>query len=124
MTSDDALAKTLLELDTLLGHPTRFAIVTVLFALGPMTIGDLAKALRLSYGPLSTHLRRLEEAGYVEHKKVLTLKGPRTLVSLTPEGARAYVEHVEKLKSVIGAVMSYSQERRRLEGNRKGEVTS
>lgn len=104
MTSDEEISRALLELDALLGHPTRFAIVTVLYALGPMTVGDLAKALRVSYGPLSTHLKRLEEAGYVELRKVLTLGRPRTAVYLTEKGVKAYLDHVERLRAVITAV--------------------
>ena len=109
MTGNEELARALLELDALLGHPTRFAIVTVLYALGPMTVGDLARALRVSYGPLSTHLRKLEEEGYVELRKVLTLRGPRTAVYLTERGARAYLDHVERLRAIIAAVAESSR---------------
>jgi len=104
MTSGEELARALLELDALLGHPTRFAIVTVLYALGPMTVGDLARALRVSYGPLSTHLRKLEEGGYVELRKVLTLRGARTAVYLTEKGVKAYLDHVERLRAIITVV--------------------
>ncbi len=96
--------KLLSELDPVLNHPTRFGVMTVLFAIGPQTVGDLVRILNVSYGPLSTHIRKLKEAGYVESRKVVTLKGPRTLLTITSEGIKAYVRHVEKLRKLVSTI--------------------
>ena len=78
------------RLDPFLMNYKRFMIMTLLYALGPRTVGELKRALGLSWGDIDSKLRSLEERGYVITRKILTLSGPRTLVELTEEGVREY----------------------------------
>ena len=91
----------LANLDPVLRHPTRFAIVTLLLFSGPQSEGDIARKLRLQWGPLTTHLRRLREAGYVEVRKDITFRGPRTYVRLTDKGIWAYNTYMETLNRIV-----------------------
>lgn len=100
----DELAGLLESVDSFLMNYKRFAIVTLLYALGPMTVSELKRALGFSWGDLDSKLRSLEERGCVSVKRVLTLLGPRTVVELTSEGARAYEELCEKLRRALDLV--------------------
>ena len=90
-------------------NPKRFAIMTVIFLFKEMTESDLAKAVGVSWGSLSTHLRRLEERKYIERKKVITTRGIRTIVRITKNGYLRYKEEVEKLRKILKE-LEYKQE--------------
>ncbi|RLI84917.1 MAG: hypothetical protein DRP01_07355 [Archaeoglobales archaeon] len=91
----------MMEFDDDIFNPKRFAIMTVLFLFKEMTEGDLAKAVNISWGSLSNHLKRLESKGYIERRKVITIKGVRTVVRITELGYCKYREEVEKIRNVL-----------------------
>jgi len=66
-----------------------------------MYFSELQKALGLTPGNLGSHLKKLEEAGYVRIKKVLTRIRPLTLVILRQEGEKALYEHIGMLKEAL-----------------------
>lgn len=87
--------------DLLLANPTRLAIMLLLAMRRKMYFSELQKALGLTPGNLGSHLKRLEEAGYVRIKKVLTRIRPLTLVRIEPEGEVALYEHMEVLRTAL-----------------------
>ncbi len=101
------------SLDRELMNPKRFLIATLLYALGPKTMGDLAKALNLTWGDLDSNVRRLREKGYVKTLKVPTLKGPRTVVALTEKGVEEYEKLVKQLRTLLAQVEKASGEAER-----------
>jgi len=88
------------ELDPVLMNPKRFLIATLLYMLGPRQMAFLQKALKLKWGDLYTHLNKLEKEGYIKIIKLITAKGPITLVKLTEKGSLSY----EKLLDNIGKI--------------------
>ncbi len=88
------------ELDPVLMNPKRFLIATLLYMLGPRQMAFLQKALKLKWGDLYTHLNKLEKEGYIKTIKLITAKGPITLVKLTEKGTLSY----EKLLNNIGKI--------------------
>lgn len=92
----------MIELDPVIHPQGRLRVMSVLDALGPgasVTFTRLQELLEMTPGNLITHLRRLEEAGYV-----LTTKGGRkrgTDVSLTERGARAFVDYRQTLRDML-----------------------
>ena len=87
--------------DSVLASPTRLAIMLLLAIRRKMYFSELQKALGLTPGNLGSHLKKLEEAGYVRTKKVLTRIRPLTLVILEPEGEAALYEHISMLKDAL-----------------------
>ena len=86
--------------DNLIHERTRLAIVSALAANRKMTFNDLKIALQVSDGNLSSHARKLEDAGYVSCKKQFDGRVPRTEYTLTATGRKAlksYIAHVEAL---------------------------
>ena len=92
------------ELNELIHQAVRLRIMAALVALEPATEAEftyLRDLLEVTDGNLGAHLRRLEEAGYIAVRKVFVERRPRTYVSATPEGRRAFEQHVAALESIL-----------------------
>jgi DNA-binding MarR family transcriptional regulator len=90
----------------LIHQPTRLKIMATLNALrggAKLEFTELRKLLDVTDGNLGTHLVTLENAGYVEIEKTFVGKKPRTRVSLTRAGRRAFDAHVQYLQDIIHA---------------------
>jgi DNA-binding MarR family transcriptional regulator len=88
-------------LDPLIHAPVRLAILTVLLAVKEADFNYLKEATQTSDGNLSTHLSRLEQAGYVRILKSFAGKKPRTTCSMTQKGLAAYQEYIVNLETYI-----------------------
>ena len=77
----------LAELDRVIHEPGRLMIVALLSAVEQADFLYLQHETEMNKGTLSSHLSRLEEAGYVEVTKTYRGKIPQTLLSLTSGGA-------------------------------------
>ncbi|MCE4611416.1 MAG: transcriptional regulator [Desulfurococcales archaeon] len=93
-----------MSVDDVLARPKRLAITALLYLRGPATMAELRRALGLSWGDLDSNLRALREAGYVEVRRIPTLRGPRTVVSLTQLGRKRFEDTVEALERLVAEV--------------------
>ncbi len=89
------------ELDRLLHEPARLMIATILFSAEEADFLYLLNATGLTRGNLSTHLARMEEAGYVEIEKTYKGKLPRTICRLTDAGRTAFENYRKQLREVV-----------------------
>ncbi len=62
----------------------------------------LQELLDATSGNLATHLRRLEEAGYIESRKTIEGRTPATYVRLTDEGRHAFRAYKRALRTLLG----------------------
>jgi DNA-binding MarR family transcriptional regulator len=92
------------ELDPVIHAQSRLRIVAALDALDGESVAfpRLQELLDMTAGNLSTHLRKLEDAGYVEVMKTHQGRTPITYVDLTTRGRRAFEDYTEALKSLLG----------------------
>lgn len=67
----------------------------------PLDFTFLRDQLELTDGNLGAHLRRLENAGYVEVAKTFVGRKPRTYVEATSSGRKAFSAHVAALEQVL-----------------------
>ena len=74
------------DLDPRVHQPTRLRILMLLSGVDSADFNFLLNALRLTKGNLSSHMARLEDAGYIEVTKSFNGKIPNTSYSLTREG--------------------------------------
>ena len=58
----------------------------------------------LTRGNLSSHLNKLEDAGYVEIEKEFVDKIPRTLLKLTGSGRNAFRVYRTTMQQVLGSI--------------------
>jgi len=87
-------------LDKLIHEPARMAILTALSACQRADFLFLQRLTGLTKGNLSSHLSKLEEAGYVQIKKKFVEKKTNTLLALTASGRQAIDLHWKQLESL------------------------
>jgi DNA-binding MarR family transcriptional regulator len=79
----------LAEIDRLVHEPARLMILMALYAVKAADFTFLLNVTELTDGNLSSHLSKLEAAGYVKIEKGYDGKKPRTRLSLTEAGRQA-----------------------------------
>jgi len=104
MPSSDAGAEevtTIGEIDRLVHEPARLMIMALLYVVESADFTFLINQTGLTWGNLSSHLSKLEEAGYVEVEKEFKGKKPHTMLHLTDEGRAAFREYRRSMKQVL-----------------------
>jgi DNA-binding MarR family transcriptional regulator len=93
------------ELDPLIHVPARLRIVATLAALpggDTLSFTRLQDLIGLTPGNLITHLRKLEDAGYVDTEKTGNGQTSRTTVALTRQGRTALESYTAALRDLLG----------------------
>jgi DNA-binding MarR family transcriptional regulator len=93
------------ELDPVIHAPARLRLVAALATLGHgdrLSFTRLQKLLQMTGGNLSTHLRRLEDAGYVTVTKTHEGRTPATYLALTRGGRLAFENYTAALRALLG----------------------
>ena len=94
------------DIDPVIHAQARLRIMATLAA---VPVGDelhfprLRELLSMTAGNLSTHLSKLEGAGYVQQNKTYAGRSPATFLALTPEGRVAFERYVRNLRSLLNA---------------------
>ena len=86
-------------LDPVIHSPVRLAVLSVLASVRQAEFLYLKEVTGTTDGNLSTHLAKLEEAGYVAIKKKFVGKKPSTLCALTEKGRGAFLGYLKALES-------------------------
>jgi DNA-binding transcriptional ArsR family regulator len=89
------------KFDELIHAPTRLSIVSLLAATEWADFKFIRDELGLSGSALSKQLTSLEAAGYVQIRKSVVGKRPRTSARLSKAGRTAFLMHVEALQQII-----------------------
>ncbi len=92
------------ELNEIIHQPVRLRIMAVLVTLGKgdeLDFTKLRELLDVTDGNLGAHLRKLEEANYIQVTKSFVDRKPRTYVSATEAGRAAFQNHVAALQEII-----------------------
>jgi len=91
-------------LDPVIHAQTRLRVMVALAALSTgdrITFPRLQELLDMSAGNLSTHLRKLEDAGYVQITKAHKRRIPVTYVAITEQGRRALTDYTSALRRLL-----------------------
>jgi DNA-binding transcriptional ArsR family regulator len=92
------------SLDPVIHAPARLRIAATLAALpdaDTLSFTRLQDILDLTPGNLITHLRKLEDAGYVTSEKTGNGTASRTSVALTHQGRAALDAYTEALRGLL-----------------------
>lgn len=95
------------EPDEIIHQSLRLKIMAALYAepqAAPIEFTRLKGVVQATDGNLGAHLATLERAGYVAQDKDFDGKRPRTRLSITPLGRKAFRAHVDYLRNVLEAV--------------------
>jgi len=91
------------DADRLMHDRLRLGIMSALSVNASMSFAELKEVLKASDGNLSTHARKLEDAGYIACKKKFASRVPKTEYNLTAKGKRVFARHLEHMESLIQA---------------------
>ena len=88
-------------LDQLIHAPARLNIITNLYVVDSADFIFLKNLTGLTWGNLSAHLSKLEEAGYVKVEKSIVNKKTHSVAKLTKAGRTAFDEYRLKMMEVL-----------------------
>jgi len=92
------------ELNETIHQTVRLRIMAALTALKEGDEVDftyLRGLLEVTDGNLGAHLRKLEEAGFIQIDKVFEERKPHTYLSATAAGRKVFQEHVAALETIL-----------------------
>jgi len=95
-------ARALAGLDKVIHEPGRLAVMSYLAAVDEADFLFLLDQTGLTRGNLSSHMAKLEQAGYVDVAKTFVGKTPRTTYGLTPAGRKAFAAYRKVMLSHLG----------------------
>jgi len=90
-----------LQLDRVIHEKGRLAIMSMLAASPELSFTELRDALAMTDGNLTTHIRTLQEAGYLAVAKSYQNNRPLTTCTLTPAGKKAFASYIDLLEQVL-----------------------
>ena len=92
------------EIDKLIHEPARLMILATLHAVESADFLFVERQTGLTRGNLSSHMGKLETAGYIEIKKEFVDKIPRTLLRITDDGRLALLDYTNNMKEVLNGL--------------------
>jgi len=89
------------QLDDIIHSRIRLALMAVLVTVDEAEFTFLREKINATDGNLSTHMKKLEKAGYVAISKTFEKNKPISRYMLTQKGRRAFEIYVERLEKLI-----------------------
>jgi DNA-binding MarR family transcriptional regulator len=93
--------KPLIAIDQVIHAQARLIVLTYLYVVKSVDYVYLMHLTGLTWGNLSTHLGKLEEAGYIEIEKEFQGKKPHSTIRLTAQGRQAFREYKQSMQQVL-----------------------
>lgn len=90
-----------LQLDRVIHEKGRLAIMSMLAATPELSFTELRDALGMTDGNLTTHIKTLQQAGYLSVTKSYQKNRPLTTCSLTEPGRRAFGDYISLLDQIV-----------------------
>ena len=90
----------LYALDRTIHEPGRLLILTALYPVEKMEYLRLQREWKFKQGNLSSHLKKLRQAGYVSVQKTFKGSYPQTWCSMTEKGRDALYAYSQMLKEI------------------------
>jgi DNA-binding MarR family transcriptional regulator len=90
-----------LQLDRVIHEKGRLGILSMLAASPELSFTELRDALGMTDGNITTHIRTLQQAGYLSVTKSFQNNRPLTTCALTPAGRKAFTNYINLLEQII-----------------------
>ena len=91
----------LVDINQIIHAPARLRILASLYVVSNLDYVFLKNQTDLSWGNLATHLKKLENAGYISIHKGYKGKKPQTKIQLTAAGRKAFQDYKKSLQQVL-----------------------
>jgi len=95
-----------LQIDRVIHEKGRLAIMSMLAASPELSFTELRDALNMTDGNLTTHIRTLQQEGYVSVSKSYQNNRPLTTCSLTAAGRKAFAGYIALLEKIVSQTRS------------------
>lgn len=89
------------DINLVIHAPARLTILSYLYVVESADYIFLLRLTGLTWGNLATHIKKLEEAGYVEVNKLFDGKKPHSIIRLTENGRIAFHSYKSVLKQIL-----------------------
>lgn len=89
------------DLDPLLHSQLRLAIVSMLVSSEKVEFTHIKEKTKAAAGNISIQIKKLNEAGYINVEKTFKNNYPKTMLSITEKGVKAFESYVNNLKKYI-----------------------
>ena len=93
--------KAISNINKIIHEPARLIITAHLYVVESADFLFLQRQTGLTWGNISSHIRKLENAGYVAVNKEFIDKKPHTTLKLTDKGRAAFQEYRKNIKQVF-----------------------
>jgi DNA-binding MarR family transcriptional regulator len=104
MTSENGrLTNMYSEVDRLIHEPSRYNIMALLFVVKKAEYLFVLNQTKMTSGNLTAHTSKLEKAGYVSVEKKFVRKKPKTYLSLTARGRKAFDDYRRQMKKLLNS---------------------
>jgi len=103
MVNNENTSSSDLQLDRVIHEPARLKILAYLSVVKSADFVFLLSRTGLTYGNLSSHMSKLEEAGYIEVEKEIKDKRTHTMLSLTDQGRSAFEDYRVNMLELLGS---------------------
>ncbi|MHA2426365.1 MAG: winged helix-turn-helix domain-containing protein [Candidatus Thorarchaeota archaeon] len=90
-----------LEIDKIIHEPARLQIMTQLYVVEEADFIFLMRKTGLTWGNLSSHMSKLEDAEYIEVRKEFLDKKPHTILKLTEKGRESFNRYRKAIDRVF-----------------------
>jgi len=90
-----------LNLDRVIHEKGRLAIMSLLAASPELSFTELRDTLNMTDGNVTTHIRTLQEAGYISVAKSYQNNRPHTACTLTAAGRKAFAAYINLLEDIV-----------------------
>jgi len=100
----DKETRSVANIDRLIHEPARFDIMAYLFVIQSADFVFLQTQTGLTWGNLSSHINKLEQAGYVVVEKEFVGKKPHTMLHLTDKGRDAFSDYRKKMRKALNTL--------------------
>lgn len=82
----------------------RLGIMSALMVNESVNFNELKELIEVTDGNLASHLRTLEDSGYLKVQKGFVGRKTQTTYSVTKAGEKAFKQHLEALEQMIRAM--------------------
>ena len=89
------------DLDPLLHSQLRLAIISMLVTSEKVEFTHIKEETKAAAGNISIQIKKLHEAGYIKVEKTFKNNYPKTLLSITDKGVKAFESYVNDLKKYL-----------------------
>jgi len=93
----------ILNLNKVFDNRIRLGIMSALMVNDEINFNDLKELLQITDGNLASHIKGLEESGYIKVLKGFIGRKTNTTYTTTKVGEKAFKQHIEALEKMINS---------------------